>query len=223
MSEQEIRGPSPDEWPPEWLEQAAREGMEVPPVAWRSGAFGVAYMDVWWNVPESSPFERRLVAALAPGQRELRSGEAVAMARALLEAQRQRPDLADDARQGRIAEAWSGLAWEQRTDPRAILAAVTEREVLDELVDRRLGADANAPRGLSDQAAAGLAPRKPGRPGWTRRLFDERWESANRLAEEPKTIPHVADHFGAFDGTVGIDPDHLRRLVRRRHRGELPE
>jgi hypothetical protein len=223
MSEEEIRRPSPDAWPPEWLEQADREGMAEPPIAWRINGWGAAYITVWWNVPESTPFERRLVAGLATGLRLLRDEEAVAMARALLEAQCQRADLADDAGRGRIADAWWGLTWEQRTDPGAILAVVTEREVLNELVDRRLNANANAPRGLSDQAAEGLAPRGPGRPKWRRGPFDEDLESAYRLSKDPKTIPELASHFVALDGTVGVDPRYLRRLMARRRRGELPE
>jgi len=223
MSEQEIRRPSADEWPPEWLEQANREGMVEPPIAWRISSWGVAYIDVWWNVSESTLFERRLVAGLAAGQRLLRSGEAVAMARALLEAQRQRADLADDAGQGRIADAWWGLTWEQRMDPGAILAAVTEREVLDGLVYRRLNANAIAPRGLSDQAAERLAPQNAGRPKYRRGPFDERFERAFALAEEPKTNANIAAHFEGLDGTVGIDPEYLRSLRRKRRRGELPE
>jgi hypothetical protein len=43
------------------------------------------------------------------------------------------------------------------------------------------------------------------------------------LAEEPKTIADVAFAFVALDGAVGINPEHLRDLIRRWRRGELPE
>jgi hypothetical protein len=63
-------------------------------------------------------------------------------------------------------------------------------------------------------AAAVDAP-KAGRPGWTPELFAARYRAARERATPPHTYRSVAAHFVMLDGTVGADPDHLRKLVRR--------
>jgi hypothetical protein len=60
------------------------------------------------------------------------------------------------------------------------------------------------------------APRRgPGRPGWTRDLFEERWREAQAATHEPRTFAALAANFKAHDGTIGgVGGDHLRRLRR---------
>lgn len=60
------------------------------------------------------------------------------------------------------------------------------------------------------------APRRgPGRPGWTRDLFEEHWREAQAATHGPRTFAALAANFKALDGTVGgVGGDHLRRLRR---------
>jgi hypothetical protein len=71
--------------------------------------------------------------------------------------------------------------------------------------------------GLLEQDAYALLPRRgPGRPGWTRDVFEERWSEACRLTPAPHTYPGLAKHFRALDRAVGaVSGDHLGRLRRR--------
>jgi hypothetical protein len=76
------------------------------------------------------------------------------------------------------------------------------------------------PRGPGQAAdAQGIVPEvgtpRAGRPGWTPELFAARYRVARELAMPPYTYRSVAAHFVMLDGTVGADPDHLRKLVRR--------
>ena len=80
-------------------------------------------------------------------------------------------------------------------------------------------------RGRPDHAAPTAdATRGPGdahrlgRPGWTVELFAARYQAAKELATPPYTYRSVAAHFVMLDGTVGADPDHLRKLVKRYRR-----
>jgi len=57
--------------------------------------------------------------------------------------------------------------------------------------------------------------RGPGRPGWTRDLFRTRYQEALGRATPPFTYRAVAPYFEMLDGTVGTDPDYLRKLVRK--------
>lgn len=104
-----------------------------------------------------------------------------------------------------------------RPQPIEILAAVA---LLHPPADSTMG---SPQRNLSTSAASGLAKRTPGRPAWTRALFEARWEEAYGLTEAPRTIANVADQFEGLDGRVGIDPEHLRDLRSRWRRHELPE
>jgi hypothetical protein len=72
---------------------------------------------------------------------------------------------------------------------------------------------AHAADAEGDVPAVG-APRA-GRPGWTPQLFAARYRAARERATPPYTYRSVAAHFVMLDGTVGADPDHLRKLVRR--------
>jgi hypothetical protein len=57
--------------------------------------------------------------------------------------------------------------------------------------------------------------RRPGRPGWTPELFAARYQAALRRAAPPHTYQAIADQFEMLDGSVGTDPDHLRKLMKR--------
>lgn len=57
--------------------------------------------------------------------------------------------------------------------------------------------------------------RRPGRPGWTPELFAARYQAALDRATPPHTYQSIADQFEMLDGSVGADPDHLRKLMKR--------
>ncbi len=57
--------------------------------------------------------------------------------------------------------------------------------------------------------------RRPGRPGWTSELFSTRYQAAQGGATLPHTYQSIADQFEMLDGSVGTDPDHLRKLMKR--------
>ena len=57
--------------------------------------------------------------------------------------------------------------------------------------------------------------RGPGRPGWTAELFWARYRDALGRTEPPHSYRALALQFQTLDGPRGIDPDHLRKLVRR--------
>lgn len=219
MREPETSRPPADWWPAEWVEQATRDGMAEPPVWWRTNDVGVAYLAVAWNVSESSAFERELAVQL------LESQGAVAAARALLESRRRRPDLATDTAVGRV---WPNLSREQRMNANEILAAIVEstgRDAQHGVVVRRLGGE--VPRGLSDEAAAALEPGKRGRRPWTRALFEEHWEEAYgeaaAVATVEPTLAEIAAFFRLLDGTVGTDPEYVRKLRSKARSLGLPE
>jgi hypothetical protein len=99
-------------------------------------------------------------------------------------------------------------------------------EILEAMVALRPPRDkarATSRRSLSAEATAALDPRKPGRPRWTRSVFEEHWEDALAAADKQKTIAEIAFVFVGLDGSVGVNPEHLRSLVRRWRRGQLPE
>jgi hypothetical protein len=78
--------------------------------------------------------------------------------------------------------------------------------------DRPAAADGT--RSAGTDTAPLDAPRL-GRPGWTVELFAARYQAAKARATPPYTYRSIAAHFEMLDGTVGADPDHLRKLVRR--------
>ncbi|MGC8635400.1 MAG: hypothetical protein ACP5VP_12245 [Candidatus Limnocylindrales bacterium] len=63
--------------------------------------------------------------------------------------------------------------------------------------------------------------RPPGRPGWTDEDFWARYQEAQLRAKPPYTYRAIAPHFETLDGTLGTDPEYLRKLVRRH--GRPPE
>ena len=64
--------------------------------------------------------------------------------------------------------------------------------------------------------------RKPGRPRWPRTLFRSRLAEAIEVTDPPRTTERVAANFRRLDGTTGIDPASLRRLLRK-HEAVLPD
>jgi hypothetical protein len=81
----------------------------------------------------------------------------------------------------------------------------------------QLREEADRPRKLAGRSASARpAPaRGPGRPGWTQETFWTRYREAEEGTEPPRTNATVAANFQALDGTIGVDPDYLRRLRRR--------
>jgi hypothetical protein len=73
----------------------------------------------------------------------------------------------------------------------------------------------DAGMGIEAEAELTRIRRRPGRPGWTRELFQTRYREARGRATPPFTYRAVAMHFEALDGTRGTEPDYLRKLVRK--------
>lgn len=197
------------------------------PVGWEGVGFGLnaatlggrSYAAVLEAFPDATPFELECALTLSPYLGSfLRAEDAVARVGALREARRGRPDLSEADWQQCVRLLYRVLSEQQRQNPTELLTAVAALRP-----SHNNNAVADPPRGLSAETVAGLASRGPGRPGWRRRPFEEHLERAYRLAEEPKTIPDVAERFVALNGDARIEPEHLRSLLRRWRRGELPE
>ena len=67
----------------------------------------------------------------------------------------------------------------------------------------------------SGRGAVARQSGRPGRPAWTRDLFWARYRVACSSTPPPHTYRSVAPAFESLDGTVGIDPEHLRKLAGR--------
>jgi hypothetical protein len=62
--------------------------------------------------------------------------------------------------------------------------------------------------------------RGPGRPGWTRELFEDRYREALAATHPPQTYAALAEHFRAMNGFKGgLSGENLGKLRRR----DLPE
>lgn len=57
--------------------------------------------------------------------------------------------------------------------------------------------------------------RRRGRPPWTAQLFWGRYREAVARVKPPHTYDALAPHFERLDGTIGTEPDYLRKLVGR--------
>lgn len=126
MSEQSTGGSSRGEWPPEWVEEAARLGTD--PALWASTSGGAVYLAVWRAFGDATPWEHARAADGAPGQDWLpEPSDAVARVRALREARRQWPDLSGDTWQQLVEDVAPRLSERQRQDPGAIIAAVQKK------------------------------------------------------------------------------------------------
>ncbi len=210
-------------WPPEWTRSPMVDDQTRG--LWAISPHGATYLAVWRQVPDSTEFDRSLVAVPFVYRPEV----AVAQARALVEAARgRRPELAEDQWQRLLTTVWPELTEEQKRNGDEILDTVRRRkalhEGLDELVDRRLRGVSGLE--LSEDAAAALRPQGPGRPPWTRQVFEDHWQAAFQeamrgIGREPK-IAEVASHFRGLDG-LALDPHHVLGLRRRWMRGKLPE
>ena len=87
---------------------------------------------------------------------------------------------------------------------------------LDDITIRvTLGLPPPRPSGDGTQRARAVPARRPGRPAWTAELFAVRYRAALERAAAPHTYQSVADQFEMLDGSIGTDPDHLRKLIRR--------
>lgn len=156
------------EYPPEWVEQGARDGID--PVIWASSPGGAIYLAVWHEFPDASRFEHTLAAAPTTGDDwPPRPAEAVARVIALREARRQalvvRPDLSEDHWQRIVGQVWLQLTVVQRSNPREILATLealgmTTRTASVEargLTERQIRQVAHAVRRSTDRAPSRVA------------------------------------------------------------------
>jgi hypothetical protein len=72
-----------------------------------------------------------------------------------------------------------------------------------------------AASGSADEAPAHQPVRRsPGRPGWSTDEFRRRYRAALEAALPSTKLDDIAGGFEALDGTRGVEPDHLRRLIR---------
>ncbi len=79
-----------------------------------------------------------------------------------------------------------------------------------------LGRDLATPTATSSETeATGVRARNAGRPGWTREPFWTHYRDAVARTDPPPTNASIAAHFEMLDGVMGIEPDSLRKLVRR--------
>jgi len=74
--------------------------------------------------------------------------------------------------------------------------------------------------GQDTGSASVMARRKAGRPGWTQDLFDRHFQEAEAATDPPRSVERLAASFPRRDGTPGIEPDSLRRLIRKFERPE---
>lgn len=197
------------------------------PVPWEGAGLGLdaatrggrPYEAILEAFPGATPFEYDCAMILPPYPGSwLPADDAVARVGSLRQARRGRPDLSESDWQQCVRLLYPTLSEQQRQNPQQLLTSVAALRPL-----RSDNAPADPSRWISGEAVAALAPGKPGRPGWRRRGFEEHWEHARGLAEDPTSIAEVAFVFVALDGAVGITPEHLRSLRRRWRRGELPE
>lgn len=63
-------------------------------------------------------------------------------------------------------------------------------------------------------AAASPSRRRVGRPAWTEDLFRARYAAAKSATTPPTSTGKIADNFVRLDGTKGIEPASLARLLR---------
>jgi hypothetical protein len=66
-----------------------------------------------------------------------------------------------------------------------------------------------------DSGDGARAIKRSGRPGWTAQLFWDRYREAVERTSPPYTQRAVAQHFQALHGDRGVDPEYLRKLLRR--------
>jgi len=81
---------------------------------------------------------------------------------------------------------------------------------------RDLATQPSASTTTSDAAETpGGRARNAGRPGWTRERFWTHYSDAVGRTDPPHTNASIAAQFEMLDGVMGIEPDSLRKLVRR--------
>lgn len=80
---------------------------------------------------------------------------------------------------------------------------------------KRLGVSMPPPEVAPAPRTAAPRRRRPGRPGWSPKLFWDRYREAVERTSPPYTQRAVAEHFQALHGDRGIDPEYLRKLLRR--------
>ncbi len=225
-----VRKPPKGWWPREWRQQAKGAGMDRPPVWWVTDAmgFGVAYVTVAYNVPESTPFERGLAARL------VRPEDAVAGARALVELRSQLPGLATEETLARI---WPGLTSEQQMDEAELYAAIIESDRTERRHEEFVHDLRTSPRITPEALLTRLdtpPARGPHRPEHPSRNWLRIEAALATLREWGEAAPTQADIAracvpGVHEDTVGRwlrEEPGLRALLPGHHRrdaGKMPE
>jgi len=166
----------------------------------------------------------RAAAALAKGRRVIEQGWS--------------PRLGSFTSHGRARPTWDAADFERETEL-AILDVDHEpgcprpRPLVRDLgprVDGRTAAvlecaHCGGSLPLVDRSPSESAPTTPeltrpaagraGRPAWSKELFHRRYDEAVDATEAPRTPARVADHLRRLDGSRGIEPESLARLLRR--------
>jgi hypothetical protein len=115
--------PRADEYPPEWIEDAKRLGVD--PLVWAGTTAGAIHLAVWRKFPDAAPYEYDLAMAHIRGLKWGPMGRgAVERVRAVREARGQAPDIPDDRWDQLARYVWPHLTEAQRVSAPAILAAV---------------------------------------------------------------------------------------------------
>ena len=117
---------------------------------------------------------------------------------------------------GRRKRGPLGPAMPRRPTPTRTTSTAAERMAVGAGVHEESGHEpARAEAADAEPADRRSAARGPGRPGWTSELFSTRYQAALDRATPPYTYRSIAGQFETLDGSVGADPDHLRKLVKR--------
>jgi hypothetical protein len=172
----------------------ARRRVQLPP-GWTtlhaSTSGGARYMAVWNEFPDATPFEHS--CATAEPVDWGRPSDGAGRVGALRKARSERPAVSEAVWQRLIRMVYPTLSEQERRDPEEILAAIAALRTDEDVV-------VGAPR----------PRREAGRPAWTEAKFQAHLREAESRAAPSRSPKDIAANFRAHDGTIGIDPDHLR-------------
>src|ERR1035437_7746343 len=130
------------DYPPEWIEQAQREGHS--PDFWATQVTGAVHLAVWRRFHDATRFEQGLALTPLNGYDPIRfpsPSDGVARVSAVRQAREERADLPDGRWEWLLSFVWPNLGEEARKDRDAILAAVEALAPGQEMAaHRKLGA-----------------------------------------------------------------------------------
>jgi hypothetical protein len=99
--------------------------------------------------------------------------------------------------------------------PRVKALSKAERETwARSQAENELSAETRAADLRAEAAARRAQSRRRGRPSWPQGLVARRYREAVKATPEPRTPSRIAEHFVRLDGSRGIEPDSLGRLLR---------